>query len=81
MAITKEKLEILQPSFDDTCVIGINSGLPDYKLAWLINNKLPIHLERQDDIIKNGGNMPGKWQLMIYLGQQTILKMQQESVA
>lgn len=58
MAITKEKLEILQPSFDDTCVVGINSGLPDYKLAWLINNKLPIQLERQDDIVKNGGVYP-----------------------
>lgn len=32
----------------------------------------------EDDIIKNGENMPGKWQLMIFLGQQTILKMQSE---
>ena len=35
----------------------------------------------EDDIIKNGDNMPGKWQLMIYLGQQTILRMQQETTA
>jgi len=42
-----------------------------------LHNRPPV----VDDIIKNGGNMPGKWQLMIYLGQQTILKMQQESVA
>ena len=35
----------------------------------------------EDEMISNGGNMPGKWQLMIYLGQQTILKMQNESVA
>ena len=34
-----------------------------------------------DDIIKNGENMPGKWQLMIFLGQQTILKMQQENAS
>ena len=33
----------------------------------------------EDDIIKNGENMPGKWQLMIFLGQQTILKMQQQA--
>ena len=26
-------------SFDDTTVIGINSGLPDYKLAWSIKEK------------------------------------------
>lgn len=32
-----------------------------------------------DDVIRNGDNMPGKWQLMIFLGQQTILKMQQDS--
>ena len=30
----------------------------------------------EDDMIQNAGNMPGKWQLLIFLGQQTILKMQ-----
>ena len=35
----------------------------------------------EDDIIKNGENMPGKWQLMIFLGQQTILQMQQKNAA
>ena len=35
----------------------------------------------EDDIIKNGENMPGKWQIMIFLGQQTILKMQQQASA
>ena len=58
MATSKVQLDIIQPSFDDTCVIGINSGLRDYKLAWLINNKLSILLERQDDIIKDGGIYP-----------------------
>ena len=33
----------------------------------------------RDDNIETGDNMPAKWQLMIYLGQQTILKMQQSS--
>ena len=37
-------------SFDDTSVIGINSSLPDYKLAWSINNKLSIDLVRYDDL-------------------------------
>lgn len=37
-------------SFDDTAVIGINSSLPDYKLAWSINNKLSIDLVRYDDL-------------------------------
>ena len=33
----------------------------------------------EDDIISKGGNMPAKWQLMIFLGQQTILQMQNNS--
>jgi hypothetical protein len=32
-------------------------------------------------MIRSGGNMPGKWQLMIFLGQQTILKMQNQNIA
>ncbi len=35
----------------------------------------------ENDVIKNGENMPGKWQLLIYLGQQTILNMQQSASA
>ena len=30
------------------------------------------------DMLQNADNMPGKWQLLIFLGQQTILKMQAE---
>ena len=26
--------------------------------------------------LENAGNMPGKWQLLIFMGQQTILQMQ-----
>lgn len=29
------------------------------------------------EMLENADNMPGKWQLLIYLGQQTILNMQQ----
>ena len=35
----------------------------------------------EDEMIRNGGNMPGKWQLMILLGQQTILNMQNATTA
>jgi transposase-like protein len=42
-----------------------------------LRGKTPV----EDDIIKNGDNMPAKWQLMIFLGQQTILKIQQEKSA
>ena len=30
------------------------------------------------DMLQNAENMPGKWQLLIFLGQQTILKLQAE---
>lgn len=46
---TKDR-KIQIASFDDTSVIGINSSLPDYKLAWSINNKLSIDLVRYDDL-------------------------------
>lgn len=31
------------------------------------------------EMLNNAPNMPGKWQLLIFLGQQTILKMQNEN--
>ena len=43
-----KKIQI--PSFDDTTVIGINSSLLDYKLAWNLNNKLSLDLVRYDDL-------------------------------
>ena len=42
----------------------------------LHNYKRPLV---DDTVVKNSENMPGKWQLLILLGQQTILKMQQAS--
>ncbi len=41
-------------SFDDTTVVGINSALVDYKLAWSINNKLSLDLARYDDLVFEG---------------------------
>lgn len=46
------KLQIA--SFDDTTVVGINSVLVDYKLAWSINNKLALDLVRYDDLVFEG---------------------------
>ena len=31
------------------------------------------------DMLENAENMPGKWQMLIYLGQQTILQLQKQS--
>ena len=41
-------------SFDDTTVVGINSAMVDYKLAWSINNKLSLDLVRYDDLVYEG---------------------------
>ena len=35
----------------------------------------------ENEILKGAGNMPGKWQLLIYMGQKTILHMQQTRLA
>ena len=33
------------------------------------------------DMLEGAGNMPGKWQLLIFLGQQTILNLQKQASA
>ena len=33
------------------------------------------------EMLQGAGNMPGKWQLLIFLGQQTILNMQKNNTA
>jgi transposase-like protein len=35
----------------------------------------------ENEILKGAGSMPGKWQLLIYMGQKTILQMQQTQSA
>ena len=41
-------------SFDDTTVVGINTALADYKLAWNLNNTLSLDLVKYDDLIFEG---------------------------
>ena len=33
------------------------------------------------EMLENAGTMPGKWQLLIFLGQQTILNLQKQGAA
>ena len=33
----------------------------------------------KNEMLTNAGNMPGKWQILIYLGQQTILNLQNQN--
>lgn len=39
------------------------------------------HVLNEVDILKGADNMPGKWQLLIFLGQQTILNLQKQTTA
>ena len=41
-------------SFEGPSVIGINSGMVDYKLAWNINKKLSLDFIKYDDLIFEG---------------------------
>ena len=41
-------------SFDETTVVGINTALVDFKLAWNLNNTLSLDLVRYDDLVFEG---------------------------
>ncbi len=49
--------------------------LRPHKITWY---KKPLN---EVDILNNADNMPGKWQLLIYLGQQTILQLQKQQTS
>lgn len=53
-AMNPKNRKIQIASFEDTTVVGINSSMADYKLAWNINTKLSIDLVRYDDLIFEG---------------------------
>ena len=47
--------------------------------SWTLYNKYKVLNEVE--MLQGAGNMPGKWQLLIFLGQQTILNMQKNNTA
>lgn len=55
---SKNNNDIVLISFNDTDVIGINSGLMDYKLAWCLNSALSLDFSRRDDFTFEGGTYP-----------------------
>lgn len=44
------------------------------------HSSLGYHVLNKVDILDGADNMPGKWQLLIFLGQQTILNLQNQQV-
>lgn len=53
--MVRRKNKIVVEPFDDIRIIGINSHLEDYKLAWHINNVLNINLIKYSDIVNEDG--------------------------
>lgn len=89
----KQKIERLNRTFkasyrvtcgygtDDGAYYGVNLWVAYYNFLRpheLHHSKRPLN---EVDILKNAGNMPGKWQLLIFLGQQAILNTQEKEVS
>lgn len=86
----KQMVERLNRTFKESyrCTCGYdNFDGANYSVAlWVAYyNFLRRHSYRNfsvlnsNDMLDNADNMPGKWQLLIFLGQQTILNMQRNN--
>jgi transposase-like protein/ssDNA-binding Zn-finger/Zn-ribbon topoisomerase 1 len=63
---------------DDGAAYGVSLWVAYYNFLRphkLYNWYRPLN---EVDLLKDAENMPGKWQLLIYLGQQTIMKLQHQ---
>ena len=84
----KQLIERLNRTFKEsyriTCGYGTEGGACHSVSLWvayynflrpheITGGKEPLN---KVELLENAGNMPGKWQLLIYLGQQTILHQQ-----
>ena len=56
--VAKDAENIELVSFNDIVVIGINSSLMDYKLAWSLNDALSLDFTRRNDFVSNGNVYP-----------------------
>lgn len=89
----KQKIERLNRTFKSsyrgTCGYGTDDGAYYGVNLWVAyyNFLRPHEVHKRDrplnqvDMIKNAGNMPGKWQILIFLGQQVILNNQESNVS
>lgn len=89
----KQKIERLNRTFkasyrvtcgygtDDGAYYGLNLWVAYYNFLRpheLYKWKSPLN---EVQMLKDAGNMPGRWQLLIYLGQQVILNNQEKEVS
>ena len=89
----KQKIERLNRTFKAsyrvTCGYGTDDGAYYGVNLWVAyyNFLRPHELHRwkrplnEVEMLKDAGNMPGKWQLLIFLGQQVILNTQENQVS
>ena len=89
----KQKIERLnrtfKASYRGTCGYGTDDGAYYGLNLWVAyyNFLRPHELYRwkrplnEVQMLKDAGNMPGKWQILIYLGQQVILNTGQNQVS
>ncbi len=52
----KKKTRFIVEPFDDIRIIGINTGMYDYQLAWNLNKAAKLNLVRYKDITSDGEN-------------------------
>lgn len=52
----KKKTKFVVEPFDDIRIIGINTGMFDYQLAWNINKSLKLNLAKYKDISSDDEN-------------------------
>jgi len=89
----KQIIERLNRTFKEsyriTCGYGTDDGATHSVSLWVAYyNFLRPHEKNgggeplnKVELLEGADNMPGKWQLLIYLGQQTLLKQQQSEAA
>lgn len=87
----KQVIERLNRTFKEsyrtTCGYGTHVGATHSVSLWVAYYNFLRPHERSGgkdplnkvELLNAAGNMPGKWQLLIYLGQQTILKQQNQT--
>ena len=89
----KQLIESLNRTFKESCRItcgyGTEEGACHSVSLWVAyynflrphektGGKEPLN---KVELLEGAGNMPGKWQLLIYLGQQAILQQQTAKAA
>ena len=88
----KQMIERLNRTFKETYRVSCgykNYDGANYNLAlWVAyynflrpHKQKGYHVLNKVEMLEGADNMPGKWQLLIYLGQQTIMQLEKQRVA